>query len=488
MNDNIIISYSDTIENAGFKSCGKVINLDNVPTENGGKIGIGMECLDRDLWEFAPVSDHIKSLGVHMARLQSGWQKTEKTEGVYDFAWLDDVVDKLLADGIEPFMCLCYGNKIYCNNPQNYPDIQRGGVGHMPFETEREKCGWVNYVTKLTRHFKGRIRYYEIWNEADVSTFLCTDKPWCDCYMELVKMTAPVIRENDPDAFVISCTAALDSGSLLVDMGIADYVDVHSFHNYSLWPELRLGEQCNILTHIKNKAPHLRMWRGEAGCPSYNDPRSKGALSDKTVSEAIQAKFIMRHINCDMTNDLLEKTFYFHAYDFEHFKKIVRYHYGLLRHEEPRRKPSYYCLQLLTHIFDGNVKACNNLKLSFSFAYNKKSDELSYSQQLNMKFFAFESDKGVFFAYYLPYEIKNEVFASKTYLSLPYVESMKNPVILDPFTGNIYPVEKYNAFCAPVTDYPMYIMDASMLEGISEIQSTCIGENEEKEIKQNFEE
>lgn len=46
-------------------------------------------------------------------RIQSGWQRTEQEKGIYDFAWLDDIVDNLLKRGLKPWMCLCYGNELY---------------------------------------------------------------------------------------------------------------------------------------------------------------------------------------------------------------------------------------------------------------------------------------------------------------------------------------------------------------------------------------
>ena len=42
------------------------------------------------------VYDKVAALGVKWIRIQSGWQKTEREEGVYDFAWLDKVVDNLI--------------------------------------------------------------------------------------------------------------------------------------------------------------------------------------------------------------------------------------------------------------------------------------------------------------------------------------------------------------------------------------------------------
>ena len=489
MDQTVFKNYENAIEKAGFTYVGKVINLDDIPTGTDGKLGLGMESLDRDLWEFEPVLEEIKKLGIHMARIQSGWQKTEKMQGVYDFAWLDNIVDKLIENGIEPLLCLCYGNKIYCDDCENYPNIEHGGVGHFPINTERERKGWTEYVRNTVKHFASRVKYFEIWNEPDVKVFLLTQEIWCETYMEFVKLTAPVIRECAPTASILSCTALLANGERLVDRGVADFCDIHSFHNYSAWPETCLGEQSSAMTHIAKKAPKLRIWRDEAGFPSYNDPRSKGALSGRYMSEIMQAKFILRHITTDMSNDFIEKTFYFHAYDFEHFMHIVRYHYGVLRHEEPRRKPSYYALQMLAHIFDEKVTADKETKLSYIWNNEKRSEyEIDELAQLSMQFYTFKKNGSTFFAYYCPLEIKDDTFARKVCLTIPYTEGMKSPVILDPLTRKIYPVLRPRKFFAPVTDYPMFVLDKASIGNIAEITDLERAETSEEEITQFYEE
>lgn len=76
-------------------------------------LGLGFEKLDRDLFDPAKAYPFLAGTGVSWIRLQSGWQRTERAKGVYDFAWLDAIVDSLLDLGLRPWMCLCYGNGLY---------------------------------------------------------------------------------------------------------------------------------------------------------------------------------------------------------------------------------------------------------------------------------------------------------------------------------------------------------------------------------------
>ena len=63
-------------------------------------IGLGFEKLDRDVFDPTKSYDFVARSGVKWARLQSGWQRTEKQKGVYDFQWLDDIVDSMLNIGV----------------------------------------------------------------------------------------------------------------------------------------------------------------------------------------------------------------------------------------------------------------------------------------------------------------------------------------------------------------------------------------------------
>ncbi len=63
----------------------------------------GCECLDRDFASFEEYREFLPPLGIRKIRLQAGWAKCEKVRGVYDFKWLDDIVDWVIAPG--PVRC-----------------------------------------------------------------------------------------------------------------------------------------------------------------------------------------------------------------------------------------------------------------------------------------------------------------------------------------------------------------------------------------------
>ena len=77
-------------------ACGKVKTKRAADIECS-RLGIGFEKLDRDAFDPEKAYDKLADIGVKWVRVQSGWQKTEKQKGVYDFAWLDAIVDNIIA-------------------------------------------------------------------------------------------------------------------------------------------------------------------------------------------------------------------------------------------------------------------------------------------------------------------------------------------------------------------------------------------------------
>jgi hypothetical protein len=70
-------------------------------------------------------------------------------------------------------------------------------------KTEEDIAKYVSWVRFMIHHFKGRIAYYEILNEPDMSGAETPSGMPVDAYVKLVKRTVPVIREEDPNAKIV---------------------------------------------------------------------------------------------------------------------------------------------------------------------------------------------------------------------------------------------------------------------------------------------
>ena len=99
------------------------------------RISLGFEKLDRDVFDPEKAYDKVAELGVKWIRFQSGWARCEKIKGVYDFEWIDKLVNNFIERGIEPWVCLCYGNALYNKEAASV----FGVVGCPPFSMMNRK-------------------------------------------------------------------------------------------------------------------------------------------------------------------------------------------------------------------------------------------------------------------------------------------------------------------------------------------------------------
>jgi len=74
------------------------------------RITVGCETLDRDHTIWDNYKAYLPPLGVKKIRLQAGWAKCEKVPGVYNWKWLDEIIDYAVANKIEPWLQTSYGD------------------------------------------------------------------------------------------------------------------------------------------------------------------------------------------------------------------------------------------------------------------------------------------------------------------------------------------------------------------------------------------
>ena len=182
-------------------------------------LGLGFEKLDRDIFDPSVAYDYVAATGIKWARIQSGWARTEKQPGVYDFAWLDAVVDNLISCGCRPWICLCYGNGLYDANAARI----FGATGCPPIDTDEQRTAWHRYVVATVSRYRGRVEHFEIWNEPDGGTWKRFDADGQLIrvfgtedkgreYGEFCNATMDAISEGNPDAKVLvgsMCTSSL---------------------------------------------------------------------------------------------------------------------------------------------------------------------------------------------------------------------------------------------------------------------------------------
>ena len=265
------------------------------------RLGIGFEKLDRGAFEPEKAYDLVAGLGVHYVRIQSGWQRTEKKRGVYDFAWLDDIVDALVSRGMEPWIDLCYGNPLYTPLAQTV----FGSVGCAPIFTPEERSAWIAYVEAVVRRYAGRVRWYEIWNEPDGQHCWRHGVNAAE-YGRFALETARAIHRADPPAKAIAgalCSINLPYFKTMFDQGICDEADAVTFHRYNANELEALNDIRALRALIDRYNPRVAIIQGESGTQS--DSRGAGALRGGAWTPAKQAKYLLRHRLLDLASEVL---------------------------------------------------------------------------------------------------------------------------------------------------------------------------------------
>lgn len=465
--------------------------------------GIGLEKLDRAVFDPSKTYDPIAELGVKHVRLQSGWMRTEKTEGVYDFGWLDEVVDNLISRGLEPWLCLCYGNPLYSEDARKY----YGAVGCPPIYSEREKTAWANYCRATAEHYLGRVKMYEIWNEP-MGKWCWKRGPSATEYGQFAADTARTLKSVSPDIKVLGGSfhhfrADWIETALSTD-DMYKYIDAVTYHGYSAFPERVLDEVAEY-RKLLAKFGDIPLIQGESGCPSSH--RGHGAINDAAWTEAKQAKVLLRRQIIDLATGVELSTHFTTVDMIEALNGIegdtasyLDYGYfGVLAAQfddrgfsigEYRPKMSYYALQNICGIFgEGADRA--DLAVTFAperscyiFSHNEGGPVFGLDREEAGRRFGmdesgedlitagFRKSNGSYaYAYYKPTNVITTSFESTVSFEIRGVSGEAR--IIDPMDGRVCAIPEgmiskidggYALHNAPLRDYPLIITFGNFCE------------------------
>jgi hypothetical protein len=325
----------------------------------GSNWSVGAETMDRDYTVYANWRQHLGPLGAKRARLQSGWAKTEKEPGKYDWAWMDAIIPDMAAQGVKPWVCLCYGNPIY-------PGGGGTGLGATLISSPEAWKAWEAYVAAFVDRYGKFTDEWEIWNEPK-------GKP--EPYAELVVRTAAVLRARQPKArTIVAAGGSFDVKfvdallAALKEQGRLDLVNEVAYHPYATNPDSSYARVEDLRKTIAKYSDKIGIRQGENGAPSQKG--SFGALATYDWTEALQAKWATRRLLGDLGRDVLSS--YFSICDMAYRVKgrsdagdpaggslLVNYK-GLLAIREDKTvdhvKPAYRAMQHVTAVFDNTLE------------------------------------------------------------------------------------------------------------------------------------
>ena len=458
--------------------------LRRIPSQeiSGTPICIGFECLDRDLYEPELCYDKLQAAGIKHARVQTGWCKCEKTKGVYDFTWLDTIVDNLLRRGIQPWFNVGFGNRLYM--PDAFGET---AVGHVPLYYG-EECleAWKRCCRALAEHFKDRITHYEIWNETNNDPFWKPRKADPVEYGKLIDLTQEQIRKAQPDAKIGGCVAGYRHDYLFEFVRQRDILrkmDFFSIHSYSVLPEQDFANSVRYLRRLldANGGSHVRIWQGEGGFAHWV-PKNYWQSRVRRESYPAQANWIVRRLigdvalGLEMTSifivmDMMQKDYETARVSINRFE-VARQ--GILNGICYTPKPSYHAMANTATLFQRNPRLHDSMINIGMGRTRPATEDLPHLEEVACVHQCFVRDDGQqLIAYYVPVQVEH------TYPVIPDgamgihdepdLPPLKQPVLIDLLTGDVWRLAFHrdqhgiSIEGLPIASRPMIIADESIL-------------------------
>ncbi len=402
----------------------------------------------------------------------TSWDWVEQKRGVFSVApEVDDYVDSLVENGVKIQVQLMYGNPMYTGPSGVKPDqiTPKNGSFHnddrgidsifWPPKSPQEIDAFIRYAKWMVNHFKGRIKYYALWNEQDIGYW----NPWGNPeeYGRLLAAFAPAVHETDPQAKVIyggQADPVSDFAKKALDAcKCAAQIDVFAYHTYpgygqNMHPETMDFGAYGVETTLKLRKTVL----AENSKIEFWDDEFNSIPSWPGSDESVQSKYVPRGILYNHAAGV--RTFVWllaagvdgNEYDdfgFIHGKRNLP--------DDFTPRPVYFALQNTNALF-ADTKLDADIKIVAANVAQSRAQELLH--------YGFRNKNGkAIVAYWLAaHSVPGNVFPPYTVdLTLTNAGIVK-PVLIDVVSGNITPLDSLKAL--PLRDSVMAIADASYFD------------------------
>ncbi len=155
----------------------------------------------------------MNEAGIKWGRQDFTWRRIEKEKGQYQFQDYDRLVDLCHKYGL-----LLFGNLAYA---PSFHDLR----------TPEGVEAYCNFVRQTVKHFSGRVKFWQIWNEPNGGFWKGTPAE----YARLLAAAGKAIHEANPDAKVLGLNMAFCDvlwAEKILNLVPYDCFDIVCFHPY----------------------------------------------------------------------------------------------------------------------------------------------------------------------------------------------------------------------------------------------------------------
>ena len=301
----------------------------------------------RDTQQLTQAADLMKEAGVGFVRMDFLRSDIESGQGGYTFDKYDRIVRILEEKNIKILGLLGYNASREDQKWNAAPD----------------EAGYVQYAKAVVEHFRGSVKYWEIWNEPDSADYW-QPQDGLKRYAQLLKRVYPELKKTDP-----TCKIVLGGLSQYWSIhlrylykadagGSFDIVNIHPFVDPLLAdPILVLEGNCRAVQKVMRDNGDISkpIWLTEIGCPGTSKAGVKNWWAGRNPSEDEQAQWVQKIYAHRGRYPGVQKIFWAFFRDTRgHFDSGVDY-FGLVR-ADFSKKPAFDSYQRATQ----NAQAFDN--------------------------------------------------------------------------------------------------------------------------------
>ena len=300
----------------------------------------------------------LAEAGVRSIRNDLSWGSVEKEVGVYDFvdSGFDELVETCEALGLRILFILDYGNSLY-------------GEDRAVVDEEGRRA-FAAFAAAAASRYGGRGHSWEIWNEPNIEQFWSSADggPDPELYAELIRTTAPALREADSDGDIVVGSVFFGTLSELVEatgmgmegsrfleavaatdvLSLADEVTLHFYRANS--PE-DVATDVQLARDLLDRAGYpLPVSSGEWGYSTYDpDAPAEGINFLPAMTRNRQASYLARMLLFNYSLGLPRSVIFKDLDKQDPNPGDIEHHWGLME-RDLTEKPSYFAVSTLTEL------------------------------------------------------------------------------------------------------------------------------------------
>lgn len=224
----------------------------------------------------------------------TGWPQVNPSRGKYDWKALDQWLTLAKKHNVD--VLYTFGR---------VPSWANGGKGQSVPPTDLDD--WDNFVRAIAQHAKGRIRFWEVWNEPNEPKFWTGDIP---TLVTMAQRAQQVIKSVDPNAIVLTPSATWTSTSpaqwfdQYFAAGGGQYADAIAFHGYvGPVPEGIVADLQQVWSVAAKYSLNKPVWNTEGSW----------GIDAKITDPYAQANFLARYYILQVSQGV--QRFYWYAWD-----------------------------------------------------------------------------------------------------------------------------------------------------------------------------